>query len=638
MHRFGSDRFKYVMLNLLVVILYILLAKTGLFFALQNPTITIFWPAGGFALALLLLGGLKYLPGICIGAIIAGLLAANHPGVAFMLGIADTIESCFAYWLLTQKLRFNPALESRQDFFNLVLVAGGTASAISACIGPTALLVGQVIPASLYPMIWLRWWMGDVLGIAFIAPLILVWKTRPQKPCSYLQAIEWMALFGLTVLAGQIVFFDWFQDREFVPQGIAWIILLMAWAGLRAGRHNTTALQLIIFIQVLWSASHGVGRYANDMVQSGLVNFWMFGMVLAVGGMALAVMGDESRKMRSRLMTAERYQRALLDNFPFAVWLKDTESRYLTVNKAFVKIFDTPDPDQVSGRSDFDLFPGDLAERYRASDREVLKTRQNKNLEEQVPAGGQQLWFETYKAPVVDGDGWPLGTVGFTRDISRRKQADVLLQESEERLRLALAAGNQGWFDVNVQTGEISVSDEYVRMLGYDPATFHTSLNEWKQSLHPDDRDAVAAAFGECLATGGPNSMEYRRQRANGDWIWIHSIGKISVWDPDGRPLRMIGTHADITARKNTEAALQESEQRWKFALEGAGDGVWEFNFQTGSCNVSWQLREILGFEATSSEFGNPFIDWAERLHPESRTNTLAALQAVKDGKTSLSG
>ncbi len=553
---------KSLALNLLVATLYILLAKIGLLFALNNVSITIFWPAGGFALAVILLGGLKYLPGIFIGGVVAGLMAVSNPWVAAMLGIADATESYVAYWLATRYFRINLTLASRQDFWKLTLLAGIVASTLSALIGPTALLIGNIVPAELYLQTCLRWWMGDVLGIAFFTPLILIWSKPPHKFSNKWQVLEVAVLFGLSTMMGLIFFFDLLHGYDYEPQGIAWVIMLIIWSALRFGRHITTVLQLIIFTLALWSTNHHMGHYANDMVQSGLFNFWLFGMVSAVGGLTVAVISDENKKIQNTLAVTLSYQRSLLDNFPFMIWLKDTESRFLTVNATFARTFGLANTNDLIGKNDFDIAPQAMAESYRNDDHAVMDSRQQKHVEEEVPTTTGRKWFETYKAPVINADGSLLGTVGFARDITKRKQIEEQTQENEERLRLALIAGNQGWFDLNVQTGEISVSPEYVKMIGYDPNTFHTSLDEWKKSLHPDDREAVKLAFQECLATGRPKTMEYRRLSANGSWIWISSVGKITEWDASRRPLRMIGTHTNISKRKRLEEELKRQAHK----------------------------------------------------------------------------
>ncbi len=161
-----------------------------------------------------------------------------------------------------------------------------------------------------------------------------------------------------------------------------------------------------------------------------------------------------------------------------------------------------------------------------------------------------------------------------TEDITERKKAANAVRESEERLRLALSSAGQGWFDLEVQTGKVTVSPEYVSLIGYDPEEFSTSLNEWINNIHPEDRDAVVREYHECLATGGPRTMEYRRRTKSGDWKWISSVGKIVEFDAGRKPLRMIGIHTDITGRKKAEEVLTTSSTRLSTLISNIRDAV----------------------------------------------------------------
>ncbi len=120
----------------------------------------------------------------------------------------------------------------------------------------------------------------------------------------------------------------------------------------------------------------------------------------------------------------ERYQRALLDNFPFLVWLKDTESRLLAANRSLAEALDIASSTQLIGKRDDELWPADLATRYLADDRTVMQSGHKHVFVEQIEQHGQRSWFETYKAPVLGDDGSLLGTVGFAQDISARKRAE----------------------------------------------------------------------------------------------------------------------------------------------------------------------------------------------------------------------
>jgi len=132
---------------------------------------------------------------------------------------------------------------------------------------------------------------------------------------------------------------------------------------------------------------------------------------------------EQVRSGQQQLMRKESYQRALLDNFPFAVWLKDTESRYLSANVAFRNLFGIDKADEMVGKNDFDIVPPALAAGYRAADREVIANKKNVYLEEQITRDGHSSWVETYQAPVIDDQGVVFGTVGFLRDISERMAA-----------------------------------------------------------------------------------------------------------------------------------------------------------------------------------------------------------------------
>jgi len=106
---------------------------------------------------------------------------------------------------------------------------------------------------------------------------------------------------------------------------------------------------------------------------------------------------------------------------------------------------------------------------------------------------------------------------GVIADISDRKQAEVALQMSEERLRLALTASNQGLYDMNLKTEEIVVNPEYALMLGYDPATFHETKSRWVESLHPDDRESMVAVYSGFMTGEAPNyRAEYRLRTRDG--------------------------------------------------------------------------------------------------------------------------
>jgi len=146
--------------------------------------------------------------------------------------------------------------------------------------------------------------------------------------------------------------------------------------------------------------------------------------------------------------------------------------------------------------------------------------------------------------------------------VAARARADAALaglRASEQRLAMALQAANQGIYDLNVQSGVAIVSAEYALMLGYEPADFHETNAAWIERLHPDDRERVAQSYRDYIAGKlAEYRVDFRQRTRSGEWIWITSVGKLVERDADGRPLRMLGTHTDITAHKVAEEQLRK--------------------------------------------------------------------------------
>ncbi|MBN2654003.1 MAG: PAS domain S-box protein [Nitrospirae bacterium] len=144
--------------------------------------------------------------------------------------------------------------------------------------------------------------------------------------------------------------------------------------------------------------------------------------------------------------------------------------------------------------------------------------------------------------------------------------ATTKLNASKEKLSIALSAGHIGMYDINFKTGTVDINNEYAKMLGYQNAEdLHESINSWKERLHPLDRDSSAEVFDAFIKGAIPEyATEFRLRSKNGDWVWILSTGKIIEYDEKGSPVRMLGTHLDITDRKKNEQMLMDREEKYR--------------------------------------------------------------------------
>ena len=146
---------------------------------------------------------------------------------------------------------------------------------------------------------------------------------------------------------------------------------------------------------------------------------------------------------------------------------------------------------------------------------------------------------------------------GIARDITPRKEAKAELRQKEERWQLALQGNNDGIWDWNVQTNEVFFSTRWKEMLGYEDHEISNHFDEWSKRVHPDDLDSAIQDIQTHLDQKTKYYInEYRLQCKDGSYKWILDRGK-ALWDKSGNPIRMVGSHADISDRKQREERLR---------------------------------------------------------------------------------
>jgi PAS domain S-box-containing protein len=302
----------------------------------------------------------------------------------------------------------------------------------------------------------------------------------------------------------------------------------------------------------------------------------------------------------------------------------------ISVNQATLKAIGA-EKDELIGRKCYTIFHSSDAPPAHCPHEALLNSTHPETQVMEMEAFGRPYLVTV--SPIFDDAGILTGTVHISHDISARKEAEASLLQNATRWELALKAANQGFYDLTVQTGHAVVSDEYATMLGHDPAEFHETNAAWIERLHPDDREQVAGVYRRYIAAEiSEYRVEFRQRTKSGGWKWILSIGKIVEWDEHGNPLRMLGTHTDITVRKDAEMALKESEQRYRTLvnnLPGVAyrclyDEYWTMLF------FSEGVERLTGYPMTDF-INNSARSYASVIHPEDR---VPVDQAVQSGIT----
>ncbi len=152
--------------------------------------------------------------------------------------------------------------------------------------------------------------------------------------------------------------------------------------------------------------------------------------------------------------------------------------------------------------------------------------------------------------------------IGIGLDITERKKTEAALREERQRLQATIEGTNAGTWEWHIQTGEIVANERWAQIIGYTLAELEpVSIKTWEQYTHPEDQQASDAMLARHFSGElDYYDIEVRMRHKAGHWVWIQDRGRVSVWSAEGQPLLMQGTHQDITERKQSEEALQQSE------------------------------------------------------------------------------
>ncbi|XZO00664.1 MAG: response regulator [Microcoleus sp.] len=191
-----------------------------------------------------------------------------------------------------------------------------------------------------------------------------------------------------------------------------------------------------------------------------------------------------------------------------------------------------------------------------------------------------------------------------------RQEIEQISQKSSDLANLALQINNQGIWNWNIETDECFYSDRWKQMLGYSESEIDHRSSEWWNRIHPDDLDLVKAVVEDHLAGKTAEFVtEYRMQSKDGSIIWLLNRGQL-LRNAEGKPLRMVGTHTDITQKKELEVKLRESEQQQSEIFDSLKAtvifqmdvrGVWTF--------LSRAWTDMTGYSVAES-LQTHFLDW----------------------------
>ena len=195
---------------------------------------------------------------------------------------------------------------------------------------------------------------------------------------------------------------------------------------------------------------------------------------------------------------------------------------------------------------------------------------------------GHRELLKTTQIPMFDPQGNLIGVLGIGHDTTQQRIADRALENSEQQLRFVLEGSELGFWDWDIAAGTVSRNERWATMLGYSHAEILQTAQQWTDFIYPDDRARAWDSINAVLeGRSSMHRLEYRMLRKDGSVVWILDQARVMQRDATGKPLRMCGTHTDISEikatqeeltqhRRNLERLVAERTQELKLAKEAA--------------------------------------------------------------------
>jgi signal transduction histidine kinase/CheY-like chemotaxis protein len=304
----GRDVRRLAVQTLAFAGVYAVVGRLGLAIAPVHLFASLVWAPTGIALAVLLRGGLRFWPGVALGAFLTNAWTGAPVPVALGISVGNTLEAVLGAWLIRRAAGEDWSLERLRGVLAFIVLGGLLSTTVSASVGVASLLAAGLVPRPDVPDTWLVWWLGDLVGALVIASPLLAWSAARPRAIEAHRDAEAAALAA--VLSGATVFV-FFHPPVAAPIGFlqaCLLVPLLIWAAVRfAVRGATAAIFLASALAVAGTAS-GLGPFAQEPLPRSLLHQQQFMAIMAA---AVLTVGAVTAERAAALARSARNEEAL---------------------------------------------------------------------------------------------------------------------------------------------------------------------------------------------------------------------------------------------------------------------------------------------------------------------------------------
>ena len=319
----------------------------------------------------------------------------------------------------------------------------------------------------------------------------------------------------------------------------------------------------------------------------------------------------ERKQTEEALRKSENKYRTFLETTSEGCWLLNPELKTIEVNAALCKKLGYSQ-DEMLGKTPFDFVDDKNRKVFIEQTSKISNTKHHSYEIVLKKKNGEDLHTYFNATTIRAESGEILFSFAFITDITERKQAEEALRVANERLELAMDAGEHGFWDWNIDTNEVFFSPRYYTMLGYENEELPMVLETWINLMHPEDRETIVPQTQKHVENAEPYEFEFRLKCKDGSWRWISGRGKSYDLDENGVSHRAVGLHVDITERKQAEEELRENESKFRNLFDLSPQAISLTDVKTGQlvdinnkfCGLTQYPKEdLIGKTTTEAGF-----------------------------------